>query len=168
MNSILQVDVDSDKFLAISKRNLARNLSIRLPYTNTDLLTVAGWTNSKAQALPNHRPQAVIAHTVFKVTKMEATAPTVFRERPKRPPARYVAPEPSVAPAARAVPAKDAPTLVALSSTPKVVGTFEIRGGGNVDSSFYVDQYMAEAAFEMLKANAIKAEKEVWLVNGGF
>lgn len=74
-----------------------------------------------------------------------------------------------------------APARAVPSSTPKVVGKmeirdagdgkFEVRGEGNVNGSFYVDRYMAEASIELLKANIIKkaedtgVDQEVSLIN---
>lgn len=78
----------------------------------------------------------------------------------------------TVAPTAVVVPSAPMSTTVAPSSIPKTVGTIEIRSTGLGNSSFYVDRYLAEAAMDMLKANAvrvedIKVDQEVWRINGG-
>lgn len=159
-------------------------------------MKVTQWS-PKHRTLSNHHPKADIAATVVEVTKMKATAPTVFRERPKRPPARSV-PESSttVAPSAnigrtvaataiapvkaaaanvtigKSTPTKVDSAPVAPSSNLKVVGAIKILSGGNGDGSIYVNRYLVEATLEMLKENAIKlednqADQEIWCIDGG-
>ncbi|QDS76231.1 hypothetical protein FKW77_000224 [Venturia effusa] len=115
---------------------------------------------------------------VTKVTKLEATAPTVFRERPKKPPVRS---RPTAAPPANigrpvatttVAPVDSVPASTASFLNLKPVGTIDVRSAGKAESSFYVSHFMAEAALEMLKNNAINAEdvqkdQEIWRIDGG-